>query len=74
MHVLLHADDTLILSTKRNVTSCLKNGELCYKKQIVYLGLIISDTGIISKDINLNINSKKCNISVKFQTSVRETT
>ena len=43
----------------------LKNGELSYKKQIVYLGLLFSDTGIIKHDIDINIKSRS-NVSVKF--------
>ena len=104
MHVLLHADDTLILSAERSlfIKKCnfmldyfeenklklnlgksgyliikgknkdtkesiyLKNGELSYKKQIVYLGLLFSDTGIIKHDIDINIKSRRSNVSVKF--------
>ena len=104
MHVLLHADDTLILSTDRSLiikkcnmmleyfqenklklnvgksgylisngksinpkkSLCLNNGFLCYKNEITYLGLIISDTGNISGDIKLNIESKRSNISMKY--------
>ena len=104
MHLLLHADDTLIVSTgrllfkkkcnimldyfmenklrldlgksgyllingKRNdkkITIYLQNGPLEYKNEIMYLGIIISDTGGINNDINLFIKEKRSNISVKY--------
>ena len=104
MHALLHADDTLILSTERSlfITKCnimldyfeenklklnlgksgymiingtntdikdsiwLKNGELFYKNEILYLGLLFSDSGNIGHDISLNIKKKRSNISVKY--------
>ena len=37
----------------------LKNGLLKYKSKITYLGLIFSDTGSITKDMKLNIESKR---------------
>ena len=104
MHVLLHADDTLILSTNRmlfikkcnfmleyfqlnklklnigksgyliingkNIDSkeplCFTNGMLSYKKEIVYLGLLFSDTGNINHDVRLSIQNKRSNVSVKY--------
>ena len=44
----------------------LKNGKLEYKSEIVYLGLILSDTGNIKTDIKLNLTEKHSNITVKF--------
>ena len=44
----------------------LRNGELNYKKQIIYLGLLFSDTGSISYDIHLNVSNRRSNVSVKF--------
>ena len=44
----------------------LDNGLLKYKSEIVYLGLIFSDTGKIGNDIKKNIQSKRSNITVKY--------
>ena len=52
------------VSTLKN--RCLNNGLLCYKNEIIYLGLIISVTGNISRDIKLNIESKRTSISMKY--------
>ena len=39
---------------------------LSYKKEIVYLGLLFSDTGNINHDVRLNIQNKRSNVSVKY--------
>ena len=67
-------DDTLIIYMILNPKhtediKCslkLKNGFIDYKKSVHYLGVIITDSGIIRNDIKLFLNEKRCNISVKF--------
>ena len=104
LHCLLHADDTAILSTNRELfikkcnhmldyfqenslslnlsksgyliinskvedSKCcllLKNGILAYKSEITYLGVKISDTGNIKHDIDLYIDGKRSNLTVKY--------
>ena len=44
----------------------LNNGSLKYKKSVIYLGAIISDSGNINNDIQLHINDKRSNVTVKF--------
>ena len=104
IHVLIHADDTIILSTSReqfihkcNETvnffqrnklnlnidkSCfliinpgkedrkssiiLSSGVLKYKSKFDYLGVIVSDTGLLKEDVKFFIDRKCGNISVKF--------
>ena len=44
----------------------LSNGFLSYKNQIVYLGLIFTDSGKIKEDIKTNINEKRSNITTKY--------
>ena len=100
---LLHADDTLILSTNRNqfITKCnhmidyfdenqlslnfkksaflvingkeeeksdlnLKNGILEYKSTVTYLGAIISDTGNLKHDVDLYLEEKRSNVTIKY--------
>ena len=102
--MLIHADDTIILSTSRekfihkcNETitffhqnklnlnidkSCfliinpgpndrqssivLNTGVLKYKSSFDYLGVIVSDTGLLKDDVRTFIERKNGNVSVKF--------
>ena len=104
IHVLIHADDTIILSTSRNLfilkcnetinffrqnklnlnidKSCfliinpkkedrrtciiLNSGVLKYKAKFDYLGVIVSDTGLLKEDVKSFIDRKNGNVSVKF--------
>ena len=103
LHCLLHADDTAILSTDRElfIDKCnhmldyfdenslslnldksgyliingndaekvdlvLKNGVLDYCSVMKYLGVKISDCGILKKDIERFLNDKRANITIKF--------
>ena len=103
LNCLLHADDTLILSTSRELfirkcnhmidyftlnslslnlsksgflviggengekrDVCLKNGILEYKKSVVYLGVIIGDSGILSEDTDAYIENKRANVTIKY--------
>ena len=110
MHCLLHADDTVIISTdrerfiekcnqmlkyfdenklslnlskssyfiingKENDIKCdlnLDHGKLEYKSKYVYLGAVISDTGRIADDIEQYINSKRANVTIKFNNFLRK--
>ena len=110
MHCLLHADDTAILSTNRNLSiikcnlmlqyfkdnslslnftkssfliingkatdvKCdlkLKNGILGYKPIVTYLGVIISDTGSIRKDIEKYVEGKRANITIKYNNLIKK--
>ena len=109
LHCLLHADDTTIISTDRDLfifkcnamldyfsenelklnlsksgyfiingkakdvkdTLILKNGNLD-KSTIKYLGMKFSDTGKIKEDIDINIGSKRPNITIKFTNFCRK--
>ena len=104
IHVLIHADDTIILSTSRdrftqkcneavnffsknklnlNIDkSCfliinpkkedrrtciiLNSGVLKYKSKVDYLGVIVSDSGLLKEDVKSFIDRKNGNVSVKF--------
>ena len=103
LHCLLHADDTAILSTDRElfIDKCnhmldyfdenslslnldksgyliingndaekvdlvLKNGVLEYCSVMKYLGVKISDCGILKKDIKRFLNDKRANVTIKF--------
>ena len=104
IHVLIHADDTIILSTNRDQfihkcneainffhknklnlnidkscfliinpgkedrRSCiiLKSGVLSYKSKFDYLGVIVSDTGVLKDDVKSFIVRKNGNVSVKY--------
>ena len=44
----------------------LNNGYLQYKNAIKYLGVIISDTGNIKKDVQMYIQKKRANVYTKF--------
>ena len=104
IHVLIHADDTIILSTSREqfIKKCnesidfftqnklnlnidkscfliinpkegdrrsciiLKSGVLKYKSKIDYLGVIVSDSGVLKDDVKSFTTQKNGNVSVKF--------
>ena len=104
IHVLIHADDTIIVSTSReqfiykcneainffhknklnlNIDkSCfliinpkkedrksdiiLKSGVLKYKSKFDYLGVIVSDTGLLREDVKSFVERKNGNVSIKF--------
>ena len=44
----------------------LRNGYLSYKSVVKYLGMKISDTGNMKFDIDLNIDSKRSSLTIKF--------
>ena len=59
----------LIINAKTDDTKStihLSNGTLDYKNNVTYLGAIISDSGNINNDIQLYINDKRANVTVKF--------
>ena len=59
----------LIINSKENDQRCsiqLHNGFLGYKSKVHYLGAIISDSGIVDQDIQLHLDKKRPNITVKF--------
>ena len=107
LHALIHADDTLIISTDRNLffkkCNCMMdhfevnilklnllkssyliinvsntdhkcnihlNKGVTYKKSQIYLGVIVSDCGLlkkdVKKDVNKHIKGKKENVIIKF--------
>ena len=104
IHALIHADDTIILSTSREsfIHKCnetirffqtnklnlnidksafliinpklndrksslvLNSGVLKYKSSFEYLGVIISDTGVLKNDVNSYVVKKSANVTVKF--------
>ena len=103
LHCLLHADDTAILSTDRElfIRKCnhmldyfeenslslnlgksgyliingndsdrtdlfLKNGVLKYCPVIKYLGVKISDCGILKRDIEMFLDDKRANVTIKY--------
>ena len=113
MHCLLHADDTAIISTNRELftTKCNKMlsyfGENCltlnlakssymilngkegdikndihlengstleYKSSYVYLGAIITDTGNIKHDVEKFIDTKRSNVTIKYNNFIRKNT
>ena len=47
-------------------------GALEYKPRTIYLGAVVSDTGIISHDINDYINEKRSHITVKYNNFVHK--
>ena len=52
----------LIINGKRDDEKCtliLNKGCLRYKEKLKYLGIIISDSGSIKKDIRLNLLTKR---------------
>ena len=104
IHALIHADDTIILSTSREkfIYKCnetvhffqsnklnlnidksafliinpkandrkssivLNSGVLKYKSSFEYLGVIISDTGVLKEDVKRYVEKKSANVTVKF--------
>ena len=110
LHCLLHADDTVLLSTSRQafvvkcneMINCFKekklnlnvrksrymiingkandhktkldigHGYLTYAKTYKYLGYYISDTGKLSDDFGLNVNTKRANLSIKYNNFCRK--
>ena len=40
--------------------------EIVYKSEAVYLGSIISDTGSIREDINKYVDTKRANVTIKY--------
>ena len=104
IHTLLHADDTLIISTqeelflkkcnimleyfehnklklnlgksgylvitndkdKRKPRLQLNKGDVQYKKVMKYLGILITDGGNVTKDVDLFIEEKKSHVYTKF--------
>ena len=104
IHALIHADDTIILSTSREnfIFKCnesvrffqsnklnlnidksafliinpksqdrkssilLDSGVLKYKSSFEYLGVIISDTGVLKQDVKSYLDKKSFNVTVKF--------
>ena len=104
IHALIHADDTIILSTSREnfIHKCnetvrffqnnklnlnidksafliinpkvndrrssiiLESGVLKYKSSFEYLGVIISDTGMLKEDVKSYVEKKSANVTVKF--------
>ena len=110
IHCLLHADDTVIISTDRElfIKKCngmlkyfndnsmslnfpkssyliinpkehdikcdlhLDYGTIEYQANYVYLGVVISDTGSISHDIEQFVNSKRANVTIKFNNFLRK--
>ena len=109
MHCLLHADDTAVISTNRELfllkcnamiryfeinkltpnlskSACmvinggkdpqtdllLSNGLLSYKHKVTNLGSIISEKGNLKYDVNSYIDSKRRNISIKYNNFCRK--
>ena len=50
----------------------LKNGILEYKPIVTYLGVIISDTGSIRKDIEKYVEGKRANITIKYNNLIKK--
>ena len=112
LHMLLHADDTVIFSTSRKkfIKKCnvlltafhenrlelnlskssfmiinpndhnlndlrtnikLESGWLSYKKSVVYLGVIISDTGKISDDLDAHVADRSKSVFVKLSNFIK---
>ena len=110
IHCLLHADDTVIVSTDRNlfIKKCntmlkhfkdnsmslnfpkssymiinakegdtksdlhLEYGTIEYSAKYVYLGVLVSDTGSLSHDIEKFIESKRPNVTIKYNNFLRQ--
>ena len=51
----------------------LSYGALEYKRVVKYLGMKISDTGSIKEDTEMNIESKRANVLIKFGNFCRKT-
>ena len=112
IHCLLHADDTVVVSTDRElfVKKCntmlkyfkdnsmslnfpkssymiinpkegdtksdlhLEYGTIEYKAKYVYLGVVVTDTGSISYDIDQFVQSKRANVTIKYNNFLRKKT
>ena len=110
IHCLLHADDTVVISTDREtfIRKCnlmlqyfddnrlslnfskskymiingkeddlkcdieLNSGKFEYCSEYVYLGVVITDTGSISFDIERYVASKRANVTIKFNNFLRK--
>ena len=110
IHCLLHADDTVIISTDRQlfIKKCntmlkyfkdnsmslnfpkssymvinpkegdaksdlhLEFGTIEYKAKYVYLGVVVSDTGSIGYDIEQFVESKRANVTIKYNNFLRK--
>ena len=110
IHCLLHADDTVIISTDRQlfIKKCnamlkyfndnsmslnfpkssyfiinpkeddlkcdlhLELGTIEYKASYLYLGVVVSDTGCISHDIEKFVEKKRGNVAIKYNNFLRK--
>ena len=54
------------LNNRKQTKLKLANGYLNYKKKQIYLGVFITDSGILKTDIDLYIEEKRDSITVKF--------
>lgn len=110
IHCLLHADDTVVVSTDRElfIKKCntmltyfkensmslnfpkssymiinpkegdtksdlhLEHGTIEYEAKYVYLGVVVSDTGNISYDIDQFVQSKRANVTIKYNNFLRK--
>ena len=110
IHCLLHADDTVIISTDRQlfIKKCntmlkyfndnsmslnfpkssyliinpkeddlkcdlhLEFGTIEYKASYVYLGVVVSDTGSMSHDIEKFVKKKRGNVAIKYNNFLRK--
>ena len=67
----------MIINPKTENGRCdieLDNGFLEYKSEAVYLGAIISDTGSIKEDINKYVDTKRANVTIKYNNFVQRNT
>ena len=109
LHILLHADDTVLFSTSRElfVNKCntlissfrenrlelnlkksafmiinpdvgdirvnikLEYGWLLYKKSVVYLGVIVSDCGVMNVDLDLHVKDRSKSVYIKLANFMR---
>ena len=65
----------LIINGKVEDCKCnliLHNGILEYKSVLKYLGIKISDTGNLKNDIDLYVNEKRSNVSIKYSNFCRK--
>ena len=58
--------------TDSNVDLEIDNGMLSYKPSVVYLGAIISNTGSIKQDVAEYVESKRANVTIKFNNFCRK--
>ena len=109
LHILLHADDTVLFSTSRElfVNKCntlissfrenrlelnlkksafmiinpdvgdiranikLEYGWLLYKKSVVYLGVIVSDCGVMNVELDLHVKDRSKSVYIKLANFMR---